>query len=144
MHAHAYGMRVSPCDKLRKHHARLRQARRGLGCSSAANVHGYDATLAPMGTSREEQVLLSRIVCTRVRARIAYNIASSIESGSPCVWVADVILFYLFIFFSFFTTRRVFADASFGWEEDSLIWKMSDNLFSTIRNANTNVCTEFE
>ncbi|KYM89736.1 hypothetical protein ALC53_02048 [Atta colombica] len=94
-------MRVSPCDKLRKHHARLRQARRGLGCSSAANVHGYDATLAPMGTSREEQVLLSRIVCTRVRARIAYNIASSIESGSPYVWVADVILFY-FIFFFFF------------------------------------------
>lgn len=26
-----------------------------------------------MGTSREEQVLLSRIVCTRVRARITYN-----------------------------------------------------------------------
>ncbi|EGI63886.1 hypothetical protein G5I_07688 [Acromyrmex echinatior] len=85
-------MRVSLCDKLRKHHARLRQARRGLGCSSAANVHGYDATLAPMGTSREEQVLLSRIVCTRVRAHIAYNIASSIEPGLPCVWVADTVL----------------------------------------------------
>ncbi|XP_011057082.1 PREDICTED: uncharacterized protein LOC105147630 [Acromyrmex echinatior] len=106
-------MRVSLCDKLRKHHARLRQARRGLGCSSAANVHGYDATLAPMGTSREEQVLLSRIVCTRVRAHIAYNIASSIE-----------------------------PDTSFGREEDSPIGKVSDNLFSAIRNTNTNV--EFE
>lgn len=36
-----------------------------------------------MGTSREEQVLLSRIVRTRVRARIAYNRISSIEPGSP-------------------------------------------------------------
>ena len=42
--------------------------------SSAANAHGYEATLAPMGTSREVQVLLSRIMCTRVYPRgIVYS-----------------------------------------------------------------------